>query len=69
MSLELEDLRSKVAHEVHICLDAHALAADVDKSELVRQIVTAWAEKHIHAAKVIVSHIGREGRRGKTGEP
>jgi hypothetical protein len=61
VSIPLEDLRSKVATEVHAALDAHAVADGIDKSELVRQIVTAWAERRIHAAKVIVRSLESEG--------
>ena len=60
MSLPLEDLRSKVSHETHIALDAEAQHRGIDKSELVREILSDWAEARIHSATLLLERLKRE---------
>jgi hypothetical protein len=61
MSIPLEDLRSKVSPVVHTALEVQANLLDIDKSELVRRIVTEWADKQIHTARLLIERLDGEG--------
>ncbi len=53
MSLELKDLRLKATVETDCALDAYAVANELDKSEVAREILHRWATKQIEAARVL----------------
>lgn len=68
MALDLKDLRAKITPEAHCVLNAYADAHHMDVSELVRSIISAWANEQIHAATVMNKALQREGIVGKVRE-
>jgi hypothetical protein len=58
---ELIDLRAKITERANQVLDAHALARNLDKSEIVRGILDDWAAHQIHVSTVILRVTRREG--------
>lgn len=58
---DLVDLRAKITPLANQVLDAHALARDIDKSEVVRSVLEQWAVKEIHVSTVIVRVTRSEG--------
>jgi hypothetical protein len=61
MSLELVDLRSKITVEADICLEAEALATGKDKSEVVREVLQAWALSRITVCNVVIKRLEAQG--------
>lgn len=61
MAVELFDLRAKVTPEAHCALAAHSRAHDIDKSELVRDILHEWALKQMHGASMLQSCLKAQG--------
>lgn len=61
MAVELFDLRAKVTPEAHCALAAHSRAHDIDKSELVRDILHDWARKQMHGASMLQSCLKAQG--------
>lgn len=61
MAAELFDLRAKITAEGHCALAAHSRAHDVDKSELVREIIHTWALKQMHGARMLDSCLRAKG--------
>jgi hypothetical protein len=51
---ELIDLRAKITERANQVLDAHALAKNLDKSEIVRSILDEWAVHQIHVSTVVL---------------
>ena len=64
MSVELEDLRAKITAEAHCALVSYSRAHAIDKSELVRDILHAWALKQIHAATLLDNCLRAKGVTG-----
>ncbi len=65
MSLELVDLRAKISMQTHLALQAYARAHGLDQSEVVRDILGEWGARQVHAARVLLSGLQREGLGGK----
>jgi hypothetical protein len=61
MAAELFDLRAKVTALGHCALAAHCRAHDIDKSELVRDIVEVWARRQAHGASMLASCMKAKG--------
>jgi hypothetical protein len=53
MSAELHDLRAKVTTLGHCALAAYSRAHEIDKSEVVRDIIEQWARRQVHGAKLL----------------
>lgn len=75
MSAELTDLRAKITIEAHCALAAYSRAHDIDRSEVVRDILHAWAMKQIHGATLLANCLkakgvtgADQGISGKTGD-
>lgn len=64
MSQDLQDLRAKITPEAHAALEAKSRAAGADRSEIVREILHAWAMEQIHAASVLHQLLRAEGLPG-----
>jgi hypothetical protein len=65
MAVELRDLRAKVTPLTDVALEAEARAFGLEKSELVRDILEAWAGKKVHAARILTGALKREGMNGE----
>jgi hypothetical protein len=64
MSADLFDLRAKVTGEAHCALAAFARAHDIDKSEVVRDVLHAWAVRQIHGASMLGACLRAQGLTG-----
>lgn len=53
MAAEFRDLRAKITERADQVLEAHSLARNLDKSELVREVLDEWAAKEIHIATLV----------------
>lgn len=61
MAAELFDLRAKVSTETHCALAAYSRAHDIDKSEVVRDILHKWALAQIHGATLLAQCLKAKG--------
>lgn len=61
MSLELKDFRGKLTVEAYCAIAAHARAHDIDKSEVVRDVMHKWALAQIHSATMLASCLRAKG--------
>lgn len=61
MAAPLEDLRAKITARAHCALVAHARAHGLDKSEVVRDILEAWAARQIHGASMLARCLRAKG--------
>jgi hypothetical protein len=58
---DLIDVRCKVTEESNQVLEAHARATNIDKSEVIRQVLHEWALREIHKATLVTRLTRREG--------
>jgi predicted DNA-binding protein len=58
---ELRDLRAKVTADTDQVLDAISRATGKDKSEIVREVLSAWANEEVHKATMVLRLIDRKG--------
>jgi len=75
MSAELHDVRAKLTTEAYCAIAAYARAHDVDKGEVVRDVLHRWAVRQIHSATMLQRCLKAkgvsaawEGIAGQTGE-
>lgn len=64
MSNDLQDLRAKITLEAHCALAAYARAHDVDKAEIVREVLHKWAINQIRGASMLNSCLRAKGLTG-----
>lgn len=64
MSSELFDLRAKITVEAQCALAAYARAHEVDKAEVVREVLHKWAVAQIHGATLLASCLRSKGLAG-----
>ena len=50
--------------QTHLALQAYADAHQVDMSEVVRDILGHWSARQVHASKVLLAALKREGIAG-----
>lgn len=65
MSLPLADLRARVTLRTDAVLEARHRSTGKDKSEIVREVLDAWAEAEIHASNMLQKTLLREGMSGE----
>jgi predicted DNA-binding protein len=58
---ELRDLRAKVTADTDQVLDAISRATGKDKSEIVREVLSAWASEEVHKATMVLRLLDRKG--------
>lgn len=61
MSLELVDFRCKLTMETFCAIAAYARAHEMDKSELVRDVMHKWAMKQIDGASMLHACLKAKG--------
>jgi predicted MarR family transcription regulator len=59
--MDLRDLRAKVTVEADAALDAASRATGRDRSEIVRDVLHAWALDEIHKATLLLRKLKAEG--------
>lgn len=69
MAAELRDLRAKVTLEAYCALEAETQVSGRDKSEIVRDILHAWALDQMRKASVLDRLLMAEGIAGNRREP
>lgn len=65
MAPDLIDLRAKITERANQVLEAHARAKSLDKSEIVRDVLEAWALKEIHVSNLVQRLTRGEGPAGE----
>jgi hypothetical protein len=72
VSLPLKDFRAGITAEAHAVLKAYAEARGLEMQDVVRDLLSEWAAKQIHAASLLIRTLEREGlmadRRGTPAE-
>jgi hypothetical protein len=58
------DLRLKIVTATHCALVSHARAHGLDKFEVARLVLDAWAAKQIHGARMLASCLRAKGEAG-----
>ncbi len=66
MCTDLQDLRAKITRRTHSVLFAKATATGKDISEIVRDVLSAWADEEVHAASVMARLLRDEGVLGES---
>jgi hypothetical protein len=73
MSEQLKDLRAKITPETDAVLEAMNRACGKDKSEIVRDVLHAWASQKIHESSLVDRLLKAEGlpgiAAGSSGKP
>ena len=60
----LKDFRGKITIETDCALEAEARSTGRDKAEIVRDVLSAWANQKIHAARLLDRLLKAEGEPG-----
>lgn len=68
MSLELVDARVKITQVTDCVLEAESRASGKDRSEIVREVLNAWAEKKVHESVLLNKLLDAKGLSGIVGE-
>lgn len=61
MSLPLKDLRLGVTESIDVWLDAVAIANNLDKAAVARDVLQEWADKKSHEHKVAARRMRANG--------
>ncbi len=61
---EFRDLRAKVSVETDAVLDTISRATGRDRSEIVREVLHAWAQRKIHESSLLQRRLVAEGIQG-----
>lgn len=61
MAEELRDLRAKISVETDAVLESITRCTGRDRSEIVREVMHAWASRKISEAKVLQDRLIAEG--------
>lgn len=69
MAEPLRDLRAKVHPETWAVIEAEHRATGRDHSEIVRDVLHAWASQRMHAATVLARLLEAEGIAAQRREP
>lgn len=64
MSLPLKDFRGKITIETDAVVDTLAQRSGLEKQEIVRDVLHAWALEKINEARLIGKNLEREGLEG-----
>lgn len=64
MSAELKDFRGKITPEADCVIEAVARSKGVERQEVVREVLHAWAMGRIHGASVLNKLLRAEGLPG-----
>lgn len=67
MPADLIDVRCKITDEADAVLEARHRATGRDRSELIREVLHAWATDQIHEARVLADQLAAKGLRGIEG--
>lgn len=61
MSQELKDFRGKITPETDRVIEARSRALNIDRSEVVRNVLHTWAMAQIHEASLMHHLLRAEG--------
>jgi hypothetical protein len=61
MTMELRDLRAKISVEADAAIDAAHLSSGKDRSEIVRDVLHAWALARIDESRLLLRRLSSEG--------
>ena len=61
MSIDLKDLRAKITIEADCAIEAVARVRNVDRSEIVREVMHKWALQQIETCRVMHNLMRSEG--------
>jgi hypothetical protein len=64
VSVELIDLRAKISPEGDCALTAYARAHGLDKAEVAREVIHAWALKQMRNATILALQMKAKGISG-----
>lgn len=68
MSLPLKDFRGKITIETDAVISTMAQRSGLEKQEIVRDVLHAWALEKINEARLIGKNLEREGLEGVLAE-